>query len=64
MVHHLSQIQHLSPTRVAEQSAVPMVRSVDTRDDDVSALCRQLGCSTGGQKHVVVVYVTREQQDG
>ena len=42
MVHHLSQIQHLSPTRVAEQSAAPMVTSVDTRDDDVSALVANL----------------------
>ena len=42
MVRHLSQIQHLSPTRVAEQSAAPMVTSVDTRDD-VSALVANLG---------------------
>ena len=43
MVRHLSQIQHLSPTRFAEQSAAPMVTSVDTRDDDVSALVANLG---------------------
>ena len=43
MMRHLSQIQHLSPTRVAEQSATPMVTSVDTRDDDVSALVANLG---------------------
>ena len=62
MVRHLSQIQHLSPTRVAEQSAAPMVTSVDIH---VMMMFQPLSptweCSTGGQEHVV--YVTREQQE-